>query len=110
MKPNGGEEGLASGHGLEAFGWRNLMNGSIGTDLEKLGDLKIRRRTGPFSDFLVHTRNTTLLHQNSAAVDGYCPYNEPNLEAEIPLGDLFSRIPDLSSDYARRGCPSIHER
>ncbi len=105
MKPNGGEEGLTSGHGLESLGWRNLMGGSIDAGLQNLYNLKIRRRTGLFSDFLIHTRNTTLLHQRSSAVNGHCPYGKPDLEAEILLGDLFSRTPDLSPDYASVGVP-----
>ena len=99
MKPKGGEEGLTAGHGLETSGWRNVMNGSASEDLKKLGDLKIIRRSGLFSDFLVHVRNATLLHQNSAAVDRHCEYDKPDLGVEISLGDLFSRTPDLWSDY-----------
>ena len=99
MKPAGGEDGLAAGHGLETVSWRNVMNGGIAGSLKKLGYLKMRRRPGLFSDFLVHTRNMTLLHQKSAAVDGYCEYDEPDLGVEISLGDLFARTPDLWSDY-----------
>ena len=105
MKPNGGEEGLTAGHGLETVGWRNVMSGNIAADLRKLGDLRIRRRSGLFSDFLIHTRNTTLLHQRSAAVDGHWGYDEPQLGAEISLGDLFARTPDLWADHASIAAP-----
>lgn len=98
MKREGGEEGLTAGHGLETVGWRNVMNGRVSEDLKKLGDLKIIRRSGLFSDFLMHVGNATLLHQNSAGVNGRCEYDRPEFGVEISLGDLFSRIPDLQSD------------
>ncbi len=99
MKIKGGEEGLTAGHGLETVGWRTVMNEGVADDLRKLGNLKVVRRSGLFSDFLSHVRNVTLLHHRSAAVDGYCEFDEPDLEAEISLGDLFARIPDLRWDY-----------
>lgn len=99
MKTEGGEEGLTAGHGLETVGWRNVMNGGVADDLMKLGNLKIVMRSGLFSDFLMHVRNVTLLHQRSAAVDGHYEYGEPNLGVEISLGELFSRTPDLWWDY-----------
>ena len=105
MKRTGGEEGLTAGHGLEALSWRNVMKGDIAAGLENLGDLKMRRRHGLFSEFLAHTRNATLIHQNSAAVDGHCEYDEPETAAEISLGDLFSRTPDLWSDYTSVAAP-----
>lgn len=100
MKPKGGEEGLTVGHGLATLGWRNVMNGSVADDLKKLEDLKIVRRSGLFSDFLVHVRNTTLLYYRSGTTIGPCDYNDPDLGVEISLGDLFSRIPDLWWDYS----------
>ena len=99
MKRTGGEEGLTAGHGLEAAGWRNAMSGEIGASLEKLGDLKIRRRQGLLSDFLVYAGNITLLHRNSTAVDSRWGYGEPDMDAEIALGDLFCRTPDLKADH-----------
>ena len=99
MKPKGGEEGLTAGHGLETVGWRNVMNGSIADDLKKLGELKMRRRSGLFSDFLAHVGNTTLIYHRSASVNGHWKYDEPNLDIEVSLGDLFSRTPDLWRDY-----------
>lgn len=100
MKPNGGEESLTQGHGLETRAWQTVMNGSIAAGLTRLGDLKIRRRAGLFSDFLKYTRNATLLHKKSAAVDGHCKYDEPDPAVEISLEDLFSRSPDLRVDHA----------
>ena len=99
MKSKGGEEGLTAGHGLETVGWRTVMNGGVADDLMKLGSLKVVRKSGLFSDFLMHVRNVTLLHHRAAAVDGYCEFDEPDLGVEISLGDLFSRTPDLWRDY-----------
>lgn len=100
MKARGGEEGLKAGHGVETIGWRNVMSGSVADDLKKLEDLKIVRRSGLFSDFLMHVRNVTLLYYRSAATTGPCEYDEPDIGVEISLGDLFSRIPDLWRDYS----------
>ena len=100
MNPNGGEECLTQGHGLETRSWQNVMKGSIAADLTRLGDLKIRRCAGFFSDFLKYTRNATLIHKKSAAVDGHCAYDEPDLGVEISLEDLLSRSPDLRADHA----------
>ena len=105
MRANGGEEGLKAGHGLETVGWRNVMNGSVVEDLKKLEDLKVVRRLGLFSDFLVQVRNTTLLHHRSAATTGPCEYGQPDIGVEISLGDLFSRIPDLWRDYSSVSAP-----
>ena len=85
---------------METVGWRNVMSGDVANGLKKLEDLKIVRRSGLFSEFLVHVRNTTLLYYRSGATIGPCEYDEPNIGAEISLGDLFSRIPDLWWDYS----------
>ena len=105
MKAKGGEECLPHSHGLNAIGWQNVMNGGIETDLTKLGDLKIGMCAGLFSHFLKYTRNATLLHHNSAAVNGRWVYGEPQRGAEISLGDLFSRTPDLWADHSSVAAP-----
>ncbi len=101
MKPKGGEETLAKGHGLETVGWREVMSGSVASDLRRLGELKIKRGSGLFSNFLLHARNVTLLHVRASKVESYIEYDEPNPGVEIALDDLFSRVPDLWSDYMR---------
>ena len=105
MNPKGGEECLTQGHGLETRAWQNVMNGGIAADLKRLGDLRIRRCAGLFSDFLKCTRNATLLHVKSAAVDGHCEYTEADPNVEISLEDLFSRSPDLWADHASIASP-----
>ena len=101
MKRSGGEADLRSGHGLQSVCWRNVMGGEIAQGLQNLGDLTIRKRQGLFSDFLVHAKNATLIHWRTASVNGRWEYGEQGDAVEVTLGDLFSRIPDLGSGFAR---------
>ena len=55
LKVDGGEEGLTASHGLETVGWGDVMSGDTAAGLAKLGELRIRRRAGLFSDFVTHT-------------------------------------------------------
>ena len=100
LKVDGGEEGLSNGHGLETVRWGNVMSGNTASALGRLGELRIRRRGGLFSDFMKYTENRISIHINSAGVDWRMGYDIPNIEEELSLDDLFSRIPDLRRDYS----------
>ena len=100
LREEGGEECLTSGHGLETAGWREVMSGNTLTGLSNLSQLKVRRCSGLFSDFLEHTRNTVLLQVGSWTINWNLSYDIPNIAMEISVGDLFSRIPDLRNDYS----------
>ena len=100
LKTEGGEEGLTAGHGIETVGWSDVMSGDTASGLTRLGDLKIRRRSGLFSDFVTQTNNRVSIHVNSEGVDWRLCYNIPELEDEFSVADLFSRIPDLQKDYS----------
>lgn len=99
LKGDGGEEGLATGHGLETVGWKNEMSVDTAAGLTKLGELKIRRRAGLFSDFVTYTANRTCVHVNSAGIDWRIQYTVSDSGEEFSVADLFSRIPDLRKDY-----------
>ncbi len=100
LKTEGGEEGLTVGHGIETVGWGDVMSGDTAAGLTRLGDLKIRRRSGLFSDFVTHTNNRVSIHVNSAGVDWRLCYDIPEIGDEFSVTDLFSRIPDLQKDYS----------
>jgi hypothetical protein len=100
LKANGGEEGLTASHGLETVSWGNTMSGDIAIGLQGLRDLKIRTRSGLFSDFVTHTNNRISLHVNSSGVNWRLPYDIPSLGQEFSVADLLSRIPDLHKDYS----------
>ena len=101
FKTDGGEEGLKTGHGIETVGWRKVMSGDdTATALMQLTELKIRRCTGLFSDFVTHTNNRMAIHINSEGVDWRCSYGMPERDEELSIADLFSRIPDLRQDYS----------
>ena len=100
LKIGAGEEGLTPSHGLETVCWGDVLSGDTAAGLAKLGDLKIRRRAGLFSDFVTHTNNRISIHVNSAGVDGYLCYQIPDRDAEFSLTDLLSRVPDLQRDYS----------
>jgi hypothetical protein len=68
LKTRGGEEGLTAGHGLETVAWGNTLRGDISVGLQGLLNLKIRNRSGLFSDFIKHTTNRISIHVNSSAV------------------------------------------
>lgn len=105
VRRRGGEEGLTAGYGLETVASGSAMSGDVAKGLEGLGELRARRR-GLFSDFLVHARNTTLIHHHAAAVTGHVEYDDPGAQAEVSLQDLFSRSPDLWADYASVSAPN----
>lgn len=100
LKAEGGEEGLNAGHGIETVAWGDVMSGDTATGLMRLGELRIRKRAGLFSDFLKHTDNRMAVHIRSAAVDWRFSYGAPERDEELSVSDLFSRIPDLKQDYS----------
>ena len=100
LKVDGGEEGLTASHGLETVGWGDVMSGDTAAGLAKLGELRIRRRAGLFSDFVTHTKNRISIHVSSGGVDWRLCYDIPEPSGALSVADLFSRIPDLRSDYS----------
>ncbi|HSS52647.1 MAG TPA: YaaC family protein [Thermoanaerobaculia bacterium] len=101
LKRGSGEEAIVPGHGFETVGWLNTLSGDISGGLSALGNLKIRTRSGLFTDFVRETDNCMCMHVNSAAVDWRIPYDVPPLAEEFTLEDLISRIPDLQSEHQR---------
>ena len=101
LKMDGGEEGLAQGHGIETVGWREVMSGNAAQSLAHLGNLRIRKCMGLFSDLLKYTKNRNPIHVYSAAVDWCVCYDIPETPDPISVADLFSRIPDLREDYSK---------
>ena len=100
LRVEGGEETLVTGHGLKTVDWGDVMSGDTATGLTKIGELKIRRQAGLFSEFLEGTENRIPVHVRSAAVDWGVGYDIPSSRGEISVSDLFSRIPDLQGDYS----------
>ena len=110
LKADGGEEGLHRGHGIETVRWGELMSGGTTDGLTRLSELRVRVRSGLFSDFMKYTSNRMAIHIRSAAVDWRCRYDVPEHYEEISVEDLFSRMPDLWQAYsdissARRHVP-----
>ena len=99
LKVGGGEEGLTPSHGLETVDWGTLLSGPTAATLTRLRELRIRRRAGLFSDFVTYTNNKLAIHVRSGAVDWRLSYGSPQHHEDISVDDLFSRIPDLHSDY-----------
>ena len=100
LKADGGEEGLNQGHGIEAVKWREVMSGGNVDGLPRLNDLRVRLRSGLFSDFVKYTRNRMAMHIRSGGVDWRVFYDLPDQSEQISVEDLFSRIPDLWEDYS----------
>ena len=100
MRAKGGEESLSGSHGLETVSWASTMSGDTVAGLKELRNLKIRTRSGLFSDFLFSTDNRMSIHANSSAVDWSLCYDVPMSGKELSFDDLLSRIPDLEKDYS----------
>jgi hypothetical protein len=100
LKREGGEEGLASGHGLMTINWGEQLSGDPSVGLASLLSLKVQTSSGLFSDFIRETNNRMSMHIHSAAVDWRINYDVPDTGIQISLGDLLARIPDLFKDYS----------
>ena len=101
LKARGGEESIKSAHGIATVDWRCVISGDVSAGMTRLGELKIRKRLGLFSDFAQLTKNRICLHVRSGGVDGSIDYGVPDGNEEISIADLFSRIPDLREDYLK---------
>jgi hypothetical protein len=108
LKPNGGEEGLTAGHGLETVDWARVMAGDMTQALRSLSNLRVRTRAGLFSDFLSYTKNRMSIHVNSAAVDWRLCYDVPQVGGEVTFDELCARIPDLQKDYTTTSGATVY--
>lgn len=100
LKVEGGEEGLTAGHGIETVDWANVMSSDTAEGMRNLGELRIRKCAGLFSDFVTYTNNRICMHVRSGEVDWRFYYDIPDSEEKFSVNDLFSRIPDLQKDYS----------
>ena len=92
------EEGLTQSHRLEAVSWGQSMFGRMPERLRNLRQIKIRRRSGLFSDFVEHTRNTALLKVGAFYGNSGLFYDILDKAVEISANDLILRIPDAEKD------------
>ena len=97
LKPGAGEESLVASHGLSTVDWRATLGGDISTGIAALDTLQVETKPGLFTDFLVQTKNQICMHVNSSAVDWRICYDLPAVNSKVSLGELFARLPDLSS-------------
>lgn len=100
LKREGGEETLATGHGLTTVDWGEQLSGDPSIGLQALLKLKIQTSSGLFSDFVKETKNRLCIHINSSGVQWGIDYDIPEQGKQITLGDLIARIPDLFMDYS----------
>jgi hypothetical protein len=97
LKPGPGESSLTASHGLGVVNWRATLGADISTGLSNLKGLKICTNAGLFNDFVQQTKNKVCLHIRSSAVDWAIDYGDQPLNSHISLGDILTRLPDLSS-------------
>ncbi|TIN08619.1 YaaC family protein [Mesorhizobium sp.] len=100
FRKNGGEEGLAKGHGLETVGWSDRLSGDLGQAIAGIGELRVRTSGGLFSDLVTETKNRIALHVNSEVVDWRLDYDVPALGHEFALLDILDRLPDVRRQFA----------
>lgn len=111
LKPGAGEESLVASHGLSTVDWRATLGGDISTGISALDTLQIETKPGLFTDFLGQTNNQICMHVNSSAVDWRISYDLPPAKSRVSLGELFARLPDLSSylpPTTRSVCASVN--
>jgi hypothetical protein len=99
LKRDGGEEGLAKGHGIETIDWSKQLSGDLSSSMEAVSGLKIRTCAGLFADFVKETKNRISLHVRSDVVDWRFDYPQPKLGDELALADLHTRMPDLRNEH-----------
>ena len=113
LRIDGGEEGLARGHGLETVEWPKTLSGPISTSLAALGHLRIRTCNGLFTDLVSQTRNRLCFHIHSTTVDWRIDYDSLPAGHEVSLLELLERLPDLQANVAALGIDkryaSVHE-
>ena len=97
LKPGTGESSLTASHGLSVVNWRATLGADISTGLSNLTNLKISTHAGLFNDFVEQTKNKVCLHIQSSAVDWAIDYGDQPLNSHVSLGDILTRLPDLSS-------------
>lgn len=95
LKPDGGEESLVRGHGLETTDWVTILSGDLPDALRSIGRLRIRTSAGLFNDFLKQTQNRICIHVRSSVVDWRLNYPQPPLGMELTFETLLLRVPDL---------------
>jgi len=78
LKRDGGEEGLAGGHGLETVDWGEQLSGDPSIGLVSLVNLKVQTCSGLFSDFIRETKNRISMHVRSSGVDWRLNYAVPD--------------------------------
>lgn len=99
LQPHGGEEALSKGHGLETMDWGSALSGSLSEGSVSLARLEVRTCRGLFSELVEGTQNAVTLHANSTKVDWALAYPVPERGHIMSLGDVFSRTPDLRTEY-----------
>ncbi|MER8961889.1 YaaC family protein [Mesorhizobium sp. M0701] len=100
FRKNGGEEGLAKGHGLETVAWSGRLSGDLSLALAGVGALQVRTTGGLFSDLVTATKNRIALHVRSEAVDWRLDYDVPAIGHEFALLDILDRLPDVENQFA----------
>lgn len=100
FRKNGGEEGLAKGHGLETVSWSEQLSGDLGQAVASIGGLRVRTCRGLFFDLVSESHNRMAMHIRSSAVDWGIEYDIPELGQELSLSDILDRLPDLHDQYA----------
>jgi len=77
LKREGGEETLASGHGLKTVDWGKHLSGDPSIGLGALLKLKVQTCSGLFNDFTKVTENRICIHIRSSLVDWRLNYDVP---------------------------------
>jgi len=99
LRREGGEEGLAKGHGLQPANWPQVLSGDVSVALRRLGELRVQASHGLFLDLAHATGNQFFLSVRSMDEDDRITYSALQIGDTITLNDLFFRIPEIQPDY-----------
>lgn len=104
LRPNGGENTLTAGHGLQTINWSNTLSDTeISKSLKNIGQLEVKTCKGLFTELINETQNRISIHTNSGGVDWRLAYDIPNVGFGFTLDELISRVPDLNAELKNLG-------
>ncbi len=98
LNPGLREAGLAASHGLSVEGWGQELSKKSG-DLAAL-KIKINSK-GTLVQLIEATNHESYIRNNSSAPNYITKLDRPASNAEITLGDLFARFPEITTIHNR---------
>lgn len=102
---NDREATLASGHGIIAVQWRNILSGDDADPWQL--EVEVLEK-GTLPKFLEATRNTTVMRINGPRLYAHRQHHSEMKPFRLKLGEILERLPDVADQYLRwKGFPLL---